>query len=93
MIQSQEQVSSGDKMDGYLVSAKYNLEAFELEKVTVKGQIQMADFDGGDSRTGISVGADYNFNKATKVYAYYMSFDMDSKNDESYSSVGIEYKF
>lgn len=86
---TQETSDNGsDKLDGFLVSAKY-----KMDKVTVKGQYQTADYDGGDSKSGVTVGADYSLAKNTKLYAFYSSFDMDSGADEDYLGVGIQYKF
>lgn len=85
---TQEEVDGGAEMDGFLVSAKY-----KIEKVTLKGQYQTADYDGGDSKSGVTVGADYSLAKSTKLYAFYTSFDMDSGADEDYLAAGIQYKF
>jgi len=88
ILHSQENVDSGKEMDGFLVSAKYS-----FDKVTVKGQYQTAEHDGGDDKSGITIGADYKLAKSTKLYTFYTSFDMDSEADEDYLAVGIEYKF
>lgn len=85
---TQEKVDGGAEMDGFLLSAKY-----KIEKVTLKGQYQTADFDGGDSKSGVTVGADYSLAKSTKLYAFFTSFDMDTGADEDYLAVGIQYKF
>jgi len=85
---TQEKVDGSAEMDGFLVSAKY-----KMDKVTVKGQYQTADYDGGDSKSGVTVGADYSLAKSTKLYAFYTSFDMDSGADEDYLAAGIQYKF
>ena len=88
MVQTQEDLESGAEMDGYMVSAKY-----KMDKVTFKGQYQAANFDGGDDKSGITLGADYSLAKSTKLYTFYTSFDMDSGADEDYLAAGIEYKF
>ena len=75
-------------MDGFLLSAKY-----KVNEVTLKGQYQTADYDGGDNKSGVTVGADYSLAKSTKLYAFYTSFDMDTGADEDYLAVGIQYKF
>jgi len=85
---TQEKVDGGAEMDGFLLSAKY-----KVNEVTLKGQYQTADYDGGDSKSGVTVGADYSLAKSTKLYAFYTSFDMDSGADEDYLAVGIQYKF
>ena len=88
MIQTQEKIDGSAEMDGFMVSAKY-----KMDKVTFKGQYQAANFDGGDDKSGITVGADYSLAKSTKVYTFYTSFDMDSGEDQDYLAAGIEYKF
>ena len=88
MIQTQEKIDGSAEMDGYMVSAKY-----KMDKVTFKGQYQAANFDGGDDKSGITLGADYSLAKSTKVYTFYTSFDMDSGEDQDYLAAGIEYKF
>ncbi|MEW6981622.1 porin [Colwelliaceae bacterium 6471] len=88
MIQTQEKSTGGSDMDGYMVSAKYG-----IDKVTLKAQYQLADHDGGDDKSGFTVGADYKLAKNTKLYTFYTTFDMDSEADEDYLAVGVEYKF
>ena len=85
---TQEKVDGGAEMDGFLLSAKY-----KVNEVTLKGQYQTADYDGGDSKSGVTVGADYSLAKSTKLYAFYTTFDMDTAADEDYLAVGIQYKF
>ena len=85
---TQEKVDGGAEMDGFLLSAKY-----KINEVTLKGQYQTADYDGGVSESGVTVGADYSLAKSTKLYAFYTSFDMDTGADEDYLGVGIQYKF
>ena len=85
---TQEEVDGGAEMDGFLISAKY-----KVNEVTLKGQYQTADYDGGDSKSGVTVGADYSLAKSTKLYAFYTSFDMDTGADEDYLAAGIQYKF
>jgi predicted porin len=88
MVQTQESVSTGAEMDGFLVSAKY-----KLNDVDLKAQFQTADHDGGDDKSGITLGADYKLAKNTKLFGFYTSLDMDSGADEDYLAVGVEYKF
>ena len=84
MVQTQEKIDGSAEMDGYMVSAKY-----KMDKVTFKGQYQAANFDGGDDKSGITVGADYSLAKSTKVYTFYTSFDMDSGEDQDLSLIHI----
>ncbi|MEW6990049.1 porin [Colwelliaceae bacterium 6441] len=88
MVQTQENVATGQEMDGFLASAKYSIDSW-----TLKAQVQTADFDGGDDKSGVTVGADYKLAKSTKLYTFFSSFDMDSGADEDYLAAGIEYKF
>ncbi len=89
MIQNQENVATGADVDGYLVSAKY-----KMDKVTLKGQYQLAEYDNGVDKTGFSVGADYSLAKSTKLYTFYTTLDMDNvSEDQDYLAAGIEYKF
>ncbi|MDO6444491.1 porin [Colwellia sp. 1_MG-2023] len=88
MLQTQESVSSGAEMDGFLASAKYSIDNWSL-----KAQLQTANFDGGDDKSGVTFGADYKLAKSTKLYGFYTTFDMDSGADEDYLGAGIEYKF
>ena len=88
IVQTQEKVSSGEEMNGFMVSAKY-----PVNNWTLKAQYQTADFDGGDDKSGVTLGADYKLAKSTKLYGFFTSFDMDSEADEDYAGVGIEFKF
>lgn len=88
MLQTQEKLSNGQELDGIMLSAKY-----PLDKITLKAQIQTAEVDGGDDKSGFSVGADYKLSKQAKAFAFFTTFDMDSDADEDYLAVGLEYKF
>jgi predicted porin len=88
MLQTQEKADGSAEMDGFMVSAKYT-----VDNVTFKGQLQRAEFDGGDDKSGFTLGADYKLAKNTKLFAFYTSFDLDSAEDKEYLAAGIEYKF
>lgn len=88
MYNHQEEVTSSTDTDGFMVSAAYSINA-----ITLKGQIQTAKVDGGDSQKGYSVGADYKLDDSTKLYSFYTSLDLDSEEDKNYLGVGIEYNF
>ncbi len=79
---------NGVDADGFLVSASY-----DIDKITLKGQVQTLSYDGGDDKSGVTVGADYKLAKSTKLFAFYTTFDMDSAADEDYVALGLEYKF
>jgi predicted porin len=88
ILHSQENTTSGEELDGALISAKYG-----FDKTTLKGQFQTASVDGGDDKSGFTLGVDYKLAKSTKLFTYYTTFDMDSGADEDFLAVGIEYKF
>jgi predicted porin len=88
MLQNQEDVVSGVEMNGVMVSAKYS-----IDNLTFKGQLQTADYEDSDSRSGITAGLDYKLAKSTKLYAFYTSFDLDSSADQDYLAAGIQYNF
>ncbi|MFT4725483.1 MAG: putative porin [Colwellia sp.] len=88
IVHRQEKVSDGSDVEGFLFSAKYG-----FDKITVKGQVQTANYDGGDHRSGMTVGVDYALAKSTKLFAFYTSFDLDNEADQDYLATGIEYKF
>ncbi len=88
IVQSQEKIDGSGEMDGFMVSAKY-----KMDKITFKGQYQAADFEDGDDKSGITLGADYSLAKSTKLYTFYTTFDIDSGEDQDYLAAGIEYKF
>lgn len=88
MFQTNEDIESGLEMDGYLVSA-----AYDINDYTIKAQVQTADFSDGDDQTGVSIGLDYRLAKNAKIYGFYTSFDMDSQEDKDYTAIGLEFKF
>jgi predicted porin len=88
MLQNQEDVATGSEMNGVMASAKYS-----IDNLTFKGQLQTADYEDSDSRSGITAGIDYKLAKSTKLYAFYTSFDLDSSADQDYLAAGIQYNF
>jgi predicted porin len=90
IVHTQEDISDGSEVDGFLLSAKYS-----IDKVTLKAQLQTAELDGGEDHSGMTIGADYKLGKSTKVFAFFTTFDedMDSSEDYDYLAVGLEYKF
>ncbi len=88
MLQNQEDVATGSEMNGVMASAKYT-----IDNLTFKGQLQTADYEDSDSRSGITAGIDYKLAKSTKLYAFYTSFDLDSSADQDYLAAGIQYNF
>lgn len=87
-IYHDQESENGTEADGFLVSASYG-----INNITLKGQLQTIDYDGGDDKSGVTVGADYKLAKNTKLFAFYTTFDMDSSADEDYLALGLEYKF
>ncbi len=89
ILHNQESVDGTSEMDGMMVSAKYNVGA-----TTFKGQYQIADHKDGEKNTGLTAGIDYTLAKNTKLYAFYTTFDIKTKNrDEDYLAAGIQYNF
>lgn len=88
MLQNQEDVATGSEMMGVMASAKYT-----IDKLTFKGQLQTADYEDSDSRSGITAGIDYKLAKSTKLYAFYTSFNLGSTADQDYLAAGIQYNF
>ncbi|MCH1918382.1 porin [Shewanella sp. A3A] len=86
MYQSQEESEGdADSVDGYLLSAAYDINA-----VTLKAQYQDME-DTGDSW---SVGADYKLAKPTKLFAFYTTRSMEGvSDDDNYIGLGLEHKF
>jgi len=88
VAQTQEKIDGSAEMDGYMASVKYT-----INKVTIKGQYQMADFKDSADKSGISIGADYKLGKNTKLYSFYTNFDIKDGKDKEYLGIGLEYKF
>jgi len=88
IAQTQEKIDGSAEMDGYMASIKYS-----VNKITFKGQYQMADFKNSADKAGISVGADYKLGKNTKLYSFYTNFDLKDSADKEYLGIGLEYKF
>lgn len=83
MIQTQENVSTGEDQSGFMVNAQYKAGAFNL-----KGQFQTLEDD-----SGITLGADRKLGKNTKAFAFYTSFNFDAGENENYLGLGLEHKF
>ena len=88
VVQTQEKIDGSAEMDGYMASIKYS-----INKITFKGQYQMADFKDSADKSGLSIGADYKLGKNTKLYSFYTSFDLKGSADKDYLGLGLEYKF
>jgi len=88
VAQTQEKIDGSAEMDGYMASIKYN-----VDRMTFKGQYQMADFKDSADKSGVSIGVDYKLGKNTKLYSFYTSFDLKDSADKDYLGVGLEYKF
>lgn len=88
MVQTQENLTTGEEMDGFFVSG-----AYKINKYTIKAQYQAADYDDKGDLSGATIGLDYMLAKNARLYTFYTTFDMDTSNDRDYAAVGIEYKF
>ena len=91
MFQDSEKEDGSSDGDGWMVNA-----AYKLGKTTLKAQYQDSDMTFGkkkDTGSVVSVGADYKLNSKAKLYAFYSDFSLDSKEDNNYLAIGMEYKF
>ncbi|MGO3455448.1 MAG: porin [Marinomonadaceae bacterium] len=91
IYQHQKSTDDDEVMDGYLVSAKFDI----TDALALKAQYQLADYKDDVSNSGYTVGADYQIAKTTLVYAFYTTFNFEdqSEADQKYLAVGIEQKF
>ncbi|MEW6996760.1 porin [Colwelliaceae bacterium BS250] len=87
-VQSQEEVATGEEMEGVHLGAAYKLNQFVL-----RGQIQTADYDDKGEQFGVGLGVDYFLAKNARLYVNYNTFDMDTENDREYFATGIAYTF
>ncbi|MDR6983073.1 putative porin [Rheinheimera pacifica] len=84
IIQRQEDIETGLKQDGWLVSA-----AYPLGKTELKAQYQTLEDDNA-----FSVGLDYKAGKNTTLFAWYSSFNLETPEpDRNYLAVGIKHRF
>lgn len=82
-VQQQEDIKTAKKADGWYSSLAYPLGKYEL-----KAQFQTLEDD-----QGLSLGADYKLGDNTKVFAWYSSFDFETKVDSDYVAIGVEHRF
>lgn len=83
-----EQSDDGvETTDALLVSAQYKIDSWAL-----KAQVGTSDIreEGGET---FSLGADYTLAKSVKLFGYHTALESDQGTDNSYTGVGIEYKF
>ncbi|MCO1335716.1 porin [Microbulbifer sp. OS29] len=73
--------------DGWMGSV-----AYKIEQWTLKAQYGQSDIkkEGGET---YSLGLDYKFNSAAKVFGFYTDETADDDYDRSYAGIGAEYKF
>ena len=84
IVQRQEEIETGLKQDGWLVSA-----AYPMGKTELKAQYQTLEDDNS-----VSVGVDYKAGKNTTLFAWYSSFNLDTPEpDRDYLAVGIKHRF
>ncbi|WP_394176387.1 porin [Thalassotalea litorea] len=95
MIQNQENLDSGEELDGYFVSAKYTIENWDLKGQFQQGSYELEDtgVTTSDDATGYTVGVDYKIAKNAKIMAFYTDYKFDDATDRNYFGTGIEYKF
>ena len=83
MIQSQENIESGEDASGVMVNAQYKIGSYNL-----KAQYQTLEDD-----SGITLGTDRKLGNNTKAFAFLTTFTPDSGDDEKYLALGLEHKF
>ncbi len=84
MLHQQENITTGVKQDGWLVSA-----AYPMGKTELKAQYQTREDDNA-----VSVGLDYKAGKNTTLFAWYSSFMLDTPApDRDYLALGIKHRF
>lgn len=77
----------GGNADGWMVSARYNLDRWAF-----KGQFGASDIvaEGGET---VSLGADYSINDNTTAYGFATATDNDAGQDHEYLGVGVLFNF
>lgn len=91
IYQDSEQSEGSKDGTGYVVSAAYSIDKWVAK-------VQYADDDSGlggekDEVSQVTVGVDYNFNKAVHAFAYYTEVDREVKGDDSTLAIGMQYAF
>ncbi|WP_444909682.1 porin [Microbulbifer sp. TRSA005] len=79
--------ADGENADGWMGSV-----AYKIEQWTLKAQYGQSDIKKEDGET-YSLGVDYKFNSAAKVFGFYTDETADGDYDRSYAGIGAEYKF
>ncbi|WP_444935983.1 porin [Microbulbifer sp. JMSA004] len=83
----EQDTDDGETVDGWMSSV-----AYKLDQWTLKAQYGQSDIkeEGGET---FSLGADYKFNSAAKIFGFYTDETADDDYDRSYAGIGVEYKF
>ncbi|MBU2984934.1 porin [Saccharophagus degradans] len=81
------EAAGADSENGWLVSAKYKLDAWAL-----KLQAGQSDINEAGGQT-VSVGADRKLSKAAKLFFYYTAQESDAGTDDNFLGAGVEVKF
>jgi len=88
MYQDQEAVDGTAEANGYVASV-----AHPIGRFTLKGQVQMMDFETGDD-TSFAAGVDYKLGASTTVYGFYTGRDLETIDvDQSYVAIGLSHSF
>jgi predicted porin len=82
-VHQQEDIVKAVKGDGYLANV-----AYPIDKIELKAQYQTLEDD-----KGYSLGADYKLGKDTKLFAWYSTYNFETKDDTKYIAFGLEHKF
>jgi len=88
MVQRQKKLETGDTMDGFLFSVKY-----QLAKVVLNSQYQFSDYIRGEINKVASFGVEYKVALNTKLYTFFTHFNFDENRDQNYLGLGIQYEF
>ncbi|MCX2782305.1 porin [Microbulbifer thermotolerans] len=83
----EQQKADGSTQDGWLASA-----AYKINQWTVKAQYGQSDIVVTDAET-FSLGLDFHFSRAVKVFGFYTDETAADDYDRSYFGIGTELKF
>ncbi|MDP5208673.1 porin [Microbulbifer sp. 2205BS26-8] len=86
LFEDQEK-ADGSRQDGWMGSVAYKIEPW-----TLKAQYGHSDIVKEDGKT-YSLGVDYKFSSAAKVFGFYTDESAEAGYDRNYAGIGAEYKF
>ncbi|WKD51339.1 porin [Microbulbifer spongiae] len=86
LFEDQEK-ADGSRQEGWMGSVAYKIEPW-----TLKAQYGQSDIVKEDGKT-YSLGVDYKFSSAAKVFGFYTDESAEAGYDRNYAGIGAEYKF